>query len=57
MPEDIADDGGGAPFAPDFGDLRLFTSTSTVSRMTSPQEEVAELEVVDDSDSVKDPSL
>ena len=39
----MADEGGLAPFADDFGDLRLLTSTSTVSRMTSPQEEAAEL--------------
>ena len=58
-PEDIADDGGGAPFAPALGDLRLLTSTSTVSRMTSPQEEATELEleVEDDSDLVREPSL
>ena len=59
----MADEGGlAAPFAEDFGDLRLLTSTSTVSRMTSPQEEAAELEeaeedALDDSDLVKEPSL
>ena len=51
--EDDAD-GGAAAFASFAADLRLLTSTSTVSRMTSPQEEATEL---DDSELVREPSL
>ena len=56
--DDDADGGGAAVFA-NFDDLRLLTSTSTVSRMTSPQEEATELDAddVDDSDLVREPSL